>query len=324
VSARETLEAAARRAGWVQSGDGWRRPARRSSPGKLHSVGIAVGWKPIGYSLGWQEQASVAIELHGASEIEKAVVHTTVADLGQGAHTVICQMAAKALGLPLDCVRLTCEGEIYPATAGPTAASRVTMLAGNAVIGAAQEALLSWNNEDRPAVGQYTYQAPATYGFPSLGQDQGAAQALGYVAQAVQIEVDSQTGRITVEWIVSAHDVGKAIHPQSVSGQVQGGAVQGLGWATLEDFAVHGGWLLSTELSTYLIPTVLDIPADLETIILENPSPHGPWGAVGVGEMPLLAIAPAICAALHDATGLWCNRVPMTPEQVWHLLQAKK
>jgi CO/xanthine dehydrogenase Mo-binding subunit len=100
VSARETLETAARAAGWVQSGGSWRRPARQSSSDKLRGVGIAVGCKPIGYPLGWQEQATITIELNGTAEIETAIVRSTVADLGQGAHTAICQMAAQALDLP--------------------------------------------------------------------------------------------------------------------------------------------------------------------------------------------------------------------------------
>jgi CO/xanthine dehydrogenase Mo-binding subunit len=324
VSARETLEAAARRAGWAQSTSGWQRPASQSSAGKLRGVGIAAGWKPIGYSLGYPEKASVTIELHGAGKIETAIVHTTVADLGQGAHTVICQMAAQALGLPLEQVKLVCDETAYQTTIGPSAASRVTTMAGNALIGAAQAALLAWKNEDRPAIATYTYKAPETYDFPWLSQQQGAALSLGYLAQAAVIELDTQTGQMTVEQIISAHEVGKAIHPQAATGQVQGGAIQGLGWATLEDFALQGSQPLSTELSDYLIPTVLDIPAELEAIILQHPSPRGPWGAVGVGEMPLLAVAPAIFDALHDATGVWCNQIPMTQERVWRLLHSKK
>ena len=323
VSARETLEAAALSAGWVQSEGEWRSPARQSKPGKLRGVGIAVGWKPIGYSMGWQEQASITIELHGATEIETAIVHSAVADLGQGAHTAICQMAAQALGLPLKLIRLTPADTLSPASIGPTSASRVTMLAGKAVLGAAEAALLAWKNEERPAVATYTYQAPATRDFSTIGDQGSTAFSLGYLAQAVEIEVDSQTGRISVGRISSAHDVGKAINPQAVIGQVQGGAVQGLGWATFEDFVVQSGQVLTTELSTYLIPTVLDVPAEFEVIIVENPSPLGPWGALGVGEMPLLAVAPAIFAALHDAVGVWCNQIPLTQERVWRCLHEK-
>lgn len=323
VSARETLESAALSAGWVQSEGAWHGPARKPEPGKLYGFGIAVGWKPIGYPLGWQEQARITIELHGATEIETAIVHAAVAELGQGAYTAICQMAAQALGLQLSHIRLTPADTLSSTSVGSSSASRVTMLVGNAVVGAAEAALLAWKNEERPAVATYTYQAPATYDFSTMSDQGSTALSLGYLAQAVEIELDSQTGRISVERISSAHDVGKAINPEAVAGQVQGGAVQGLGWATLEDFIVERGQILTTELSTYLIPTVLDVPAGFDVIILEHPSSRGPWGAVGVGEMPLLAVAPAIFAALHDAAGVWCNRVPLTQERVWRYLHEK-
>jgi CO/xanthine dehydrogenase Mo-binding subunit len=323
VSAQETLQAAASSANWVRSDGNWIHANRQPASSILRGVGIAVGWKPIGYSLGWQEQASVTIELHGEAEIEAAIVHSAVADLGQGAHTAICQMAAQALGLPLKQIQLTPADTLSPATVGPSSASRVTMLAGKAVLGAAEAALQAWKNEQRPAVGTYTYQAPATQDFSALDDQGSSALSLGYLAQAVEIEVDRQTGRITVERICSAHDVGKAINPQAVVGQVQGGAIQGLGWATLEDFIVQRGQVLTTELSSYLIPTVLDIPEDFEVLILEKPSQLGPWGAVGVGELPLLAVAPAIYAALYDATGVWCNQIPLTQERVWRYLNEK-
>jgi len=323
VSARETLKAAALSAGWVQSEGTWHRPAQQSKPGELRGAGIAVGWKPSGYPGGWQEQASITIELHGATEIETAILHSAVADLGQGANTAICQMAAQALGLPLEHIQLGAADTLSPASVGPSSASRVTMMAGKAVIGAAEAALRAWKNEERPAVATFTYQAPPTRDFSTLSDQTSAAICLGYLAQAVEIEVDGQTGQITVERISSAHDVGKAINPQAVTGQVQGGAVQGLGWATIEDFVVQCGQVLSTELSTYLIPTVLDVPAEFEVILLEKPSPLGPWGAVGVGEMPILAVAPAIFAALQDATGVWCNQIPLTQERTWRCIHEK-
>jgi CO/xanthine dehydrogenase Mo-binding subunit len=323
VSARQTLEAASRAAGWVKSEGQWRRPAHRSQGDRLRGVGIAAGWKPLGYSLGWPDEATVTIELHGEASMDAAIVRTDVADVGQGAHTAICQMAAQALGLPLERVRLIPKDELSAISAGAASASRLTMMVGKAVMGAAEAALLAWEKEDRPATATYTYTAPPTRDFGTLGAEASAAAAIGYLAQAVTIEVDRQTGYIAVEKIISAHEVGKAVNPQALLGQVQGGAIQGLGGAVLEDFVVRGGRLLTTEFSTYLIPTVLDVPADFEAIILEDPSSLGPWGAVGVGELPVLAIAPAIFAALHDAAGVWCNQTPLTQERVWRLLRTK-
>jgi len=323
VSARQTLEAAARAAGWTQAADGWRKPTLPVKQGKPRGLGIAIGWKPCGYPLGWQEQATLTIELHGASRIEFANVCTDAADLGQGAHTAICQMAAQALQMPLERVHLRSVSASLATSTGPASASRLTMLAGQAVIGAAAAALQAWQNEERPAVASYTVQAPATQDFAALQEGGSAALALGYTAQAAIVELDPHTGQLTVQRIISAHDVGKAINPLAVAGQAQGGAIQGLGWATLEHFIVQQGRALTTEYSTYLIPTVLDIPTDFETIVLEHSSPRGPWGAVGVGEMPILAIAPAIATALHDATGIWWNEIPLTPERIWRHLHQK-
>lgn len=323
VSARETLEAAARCAGWEESGGQWKRPSLQPVQGKLRGVGIASGLKAIGYPLGWQEQATISIELQGEAEIERVFVHAQAAEVGQGVHTALCQMAAQALDLPLERVHIGSEEASFPAAAGPAAASRLTLVAGNAVIGAAEAALQAWKNEERPAVATYTYLAPPTRNFAALGEQGSAGFSIAYLAQAVTIEVDVETGHISVDRLISVHDVGKAINPQMVEGQVQGGAIQGLGWATMEDFIVQRGQVLTTELSTYLIPTVLDIPADFEILILEKPSPMGPWGATGVGEMPLLSIAPAIFDALHDATGAWLNQVPLTQERVWRCLHQK-
>jgi CO/xanthine dehydrogenase Mo-binding subunit len=140
------------------------------------------------------------------------------------------------------------------------------------------------------------------------------------MAQAVEVEVDGETGQIEVKRLISAHDVGRAINPAGVTGQIEGGAVQGLGWATLENFVTAGGEVLTTELSTYLIPTVLDVPAQLEPLVLEGELPTGPWGATGIGEMSLVAVAPAVASALHDATGIWTNFIPLIPERVlWSL-----
>lgn len=319
VSARETLEAAALAAGWENSNGSWScsTPNTESGEKKGYGCGIAVGWKPIGYSLGWQEEATVRLELHGKEEIERAYLSTTSADVGQGSHTVLRQMVSQALNIPIERVAISPVDTTGAPSAGPTAASRITLMAGNAAIGAAEAALKAWINEERPAVAVYTYNAPQTYGFEALSQYKSGSIVMGYAAQAVEIEADLETGRLVIHRLVSAHDVGKAVNPLGVIGQVEGGAVQGLGWTAFENFIVKGGQVLTTKMSTYLIPTAMDIPASIETIILENPSPIGPYGAIGVGELPLLAVAPAIFAALQDAAGIWKNDLPMTPEKVW-------
>ena len=115
---------------------------------------------------------------------------------------------------------------------------------------------------------------------------------------------------------VSADDVGQAINPALVQGQIEGAVVQAEGYALTENFIVKNGHILTDQLSTYLIPTVLDIPDTVESVIIEVAEPNGPFGARGLGELPFLPVAPAIAAAVHDATGVWFDEFPLTPERI--------
>jgi CO/xanthine dehydrogenase Mo-binding subunit len=193
-------------------------------------------------------------------------------------------------------------------------------MAGNAVRGAAEAALIKWQAEERPAVAEYTYLAPKTTGFdPETGQGMPNL-AYGYVAEAVEVEVDTETGELRVQRVTCADDVGKAIHPQQVEGQIEGAVVQAVGWATCERFVTSEGHVLTADLSTYLIPTIDDVPARVDSVIVERPDPRGPWGVRGMGEMPFIPLAPALVAAVHDATGIWYDELPLTPEHVWRRL----
>jgi CO/xanthine dehydrogenase Mo-binding subunit len=328
----EVTERCARAAGWVQTEQGWSRitnhESRVSKSANLQStirngVGLAVGYKNVGFSFGYQESCWAKVKLQGEEEIEKAVVTIGSAEVGQGTHTAIKQMAAEALDLPLERVRLVAsDTATSPGSSGSCSASRTTFMAGNAVRGAAAAALEKWRAEERPVVAEHTYLAPKTtpfdpetgYGVPNF--------AYGYVAQAVEVEVDIETGQLRVLRVVSADDVGKAINPQQVEGQVEGGVAQAVGWATCENFVVAGGRVLTPHLSTYLIPTVADVPERVEVIIVEQADPRGPWGARGVGEMPFLPLAPALVAAVYEATGVWFDALPLTPERVLRGLQS--
>lgn len=319
VSARETLEATALAAGWEKIDGVWSYAQANETGNKnrQQGTGIAIGWKPIGYSLGWKEEATVQIELQGEEEIETAWVTALAAEIGQGSHTVIQQIASQALSVPIERIFIRQADSAFGPSVGPSSASRMTLMVGNALIGAAKAALSAWKNEERPASATFTYKAPETYNFSDLNQNYSATIAIGFMAQAVEIEVDLETGQIEVQRIISSHNVGRAINPQAVEGQIHGGAVQGMGWATMEKFIVQSGEILTTQMSTYLIPTAADVPANFEMIILEKPNPAGPWGAIGIGELPLLGVAPAINHALHQASGVWCNSVPLAPENVW-------
>ena len=128
--------------------------------------------------------------------------------------------------------------------------------------------------------------------------------------------VDTETGQITVERIVSTHDVGRAINPAQVVGQIEGGVIQALGYVITENFIQENGYVKTDKLSTYLIPTVKDIPPILNSVVMEDPDPNGPWGALGMAEMPYIPLAPAITAAVHNAIGIWFDDFPLTPERV--------
>jgi CO/xanthine dehydrogenase Mo-binding subunit len=140
--------------------------------------------------------------------------------------------------------------------------------------------------------------------------------AYGYVAESVELSVDVETGQIQVWRVVCANDVGKVINPQQVEGQIDGGVVQAYGYAVTENLQLENGRIRNPTLSTYLIPGILDIPERVEHVIMEVPDPLGPWGARGMAEMPFIPLAPAITAALYDATGVWFDTLPLTPETV--------
>jgi CO/xanthine dehydrogenase Mo-binding subunit len=323
VSLEQVVGQCASAGGWQQTEEGWQKPALRSpSPTLRRGVGIAAAFKNVGFSFGYQENCWAKVELRGAAEIEEAVVYIGSAEVGQGTHTVICQMAAGSLDLPLERVRLVAsDTATSPGSSGSVSSSRTTLMAGNAVQGAAEAALERWRDEERPAVAEYTYLAPKTtpfdaetgYGVPNL--------AYGYVAQTVEVEVDTETGELRILRVVCADDVGKAINPQQVEGQIEGGVVQAVGWATCENLITAGGKVMTPDLSTYLIPTISDVPEEVESIIIEEPDPRGRWGVRGMGEMPFIPLAPALVAAVHDATGVWFDELPLTPERVLAGLQ---
>jgi len=130
------------------------------------------------------------------------------------------------------------------------------------------------------------------------------------------VEVDTETGHVHLKDVVSTNDVGKAINPQQIQGQIEGAVVQAAGYAILENFVQKDGYVQTQHLSTYLIPTVLDVPDCVQSQILELADPRGPWGARGMAEMPFMPLAPAVIAAVHDATGVWMHEFPLTPERI--------
>ena len=178
-----------------------------------------------------------------------------------------------------------------------------------------------WQNEDRPARAEFTFYPRTT---TTYAPETGAGDphiTIGYAAQVAEVEVDLETGHVTIKRLVSVHDVGRVVSPQLVEGQIEGGVAQSVGWTLLENFIQKDGKTLTPHLSNYLIPGVLDVAEVIEPVILEIPDPQGPLGIRGMAEMPMIPTAPAIGAAIYDATGVWIDRLPYTPERVWAALR---
>ncbi len=315
VSIVKVMEEAAKKFGWTED-RGWKTEDRHPSSVLRRGRGFAAGFKNVGFSFGYQENCWAKVEIRGNGQIEKVIVHHAGAEVGQGTHTVMAQMAAEAVGVSVDKVKMFTSDTATMGNSGSVSASRMTFMAGNAIKGAAEGALAKWEAEERPAIAEFKYLAPKTTPFE---KETGYAMpnfAYAYSAQAVEVEVDTETGQIRVLRVVAADDVGQAINPMLVEGQIEGAVVQAQGYSLMEDLKMKDGRILADQFSTYLIPTILDIPEKVESVIVEVPDPNGPWGARGLGELPFLPTAAAISSAVHDATGVWFDEFPLTPERV--------
>jgi CO/xanthine dehydrogenase Mo-binding subunit len=285
-------------------------------PHLKRGIGYAAAFKNVGFSFGAPEQSTASVELFGGVEIERAVVRHAGADCGQGAHTAMAQIAADTLGLPLAKIQMVVSDTAVTGNSGSASASRMTFMAGNSIRGACELALEKWRAEERPASATYQYRPPKTTPYdPQTGKSEPNF-AYGYVAEAVTVEVDTETGHVRILDVICADDVGRAVNPQQVQGQIEGAVIQATGYTILENFVQKDGYVLTDKLSTYLIPSVLDAPERVQSLILEYADPIGPYGARGMGEMPFLPLAPAVIAAVHDATGVWFHEFPLTPERV--------
>ena len=272
----------------------------------------------------------------------RLALHQGAVDIGQGSNTVIAQIAADALGLPLSLIDLVSADTDLTPDCGTTSASRQTCVTGTAAERARHALLrLAYAGEGATlALDEGTLQvredtvvrsialaslprdpfgyvqcAEETFDPPTSPLDangQGTPYAVyGYGAHLAEVEVDMRLGRVRVLRIVAAHDVGRAINPSLVEGQIEGGVAQGIGMALMEEFTPGRG----ENLHDYLIPTIGDVPP-IQSILVERASSAGPFGAKGIGEQALIPTAPAILNAIHHATGARIMQIPATPERV--------
>jgi CO/xanthine dehydrogenase Mo-binding subunit len=315
-----TLDAAVKRAAEMGMVPGQRMATdKRMGGARRRGVGVACGFKNIGYNLGWDDKSTAVVELWP----DRAVVKIGTCDVGQGSTTIFAQMAATVLELPLSSIQMVVSDTDVVPDSGSCSASRSTWLTGSAVMRAAAEAerklaALGPNPPAHllPVAIEHTYHAPATTPLdPEAGPGAKPNFAYAYGAQVIEVEVDLDTGEVRALRAVAAHDVGRAINPTHVEGQIDGGFVMGQGYGMMEEHLLLNGRPQTTTLATFLMPTILDVP-EIERVILETAEPEGPAGATGIGEIPMLPTPGAIAAAIYDATGAWVDRLPCSPEAV--------
>lgn len=322
--------------------------AARATGPMRRGVGVASCW----YGCGNTSLPNPSTIRIGLSHEGRVVLHQGATDIGQGSNTVIAQIAAEALGLPLDLITLIGPDTALTPDAGKTSASRQTFVSGRAAKAAAESlrrtVLRLANAGDGASLSLagsvmtvtegtlrrevdlaaltadafgYALSAEETYDPPTTGLDengQGKPYALyGYGAQMVELEVDPTLGTLRLLKITAAHDVGRAINPQLAEGQIEGGIAQGIGLAMMEEYIAGR----TENLHDYLIPTIGDVPP-VESLLIEVPDPEGPYGAKGLGEHVLIPTAPAILNAIRHATGAVITKVPALPHRILAAIKA--
>ncbi|NQU68677.1 MAG: xanthine dehydrogenase family protein [Candidatus Marinimicrobia bacterium] len=355
VSAEETIVQARDAAYWTDI-------RSKSTPDSRYITGMGIAVTHYGNCLGaagWHMDgsgASVRIREDGQIDVAFGLV-----EMGQGALTAVAQMTAEALGVDISRINVLPTRSDRLPDSGPSVASRNVVMTGRAIQDAVSKltppilkaasdmmdfptGLLELKN-DQIIDGQtgnsisfddvlqymFTHNIPTQsegwWHVPPLKFDPqtGLGEAYftySYATHLAKVRVDTVTGLVFVDKIWAAHDVGKAINPAGIEGQVEGGIAQGIGWALTENFRYDQGKVITPGLTTYLLPTAGDIP-EIKTIIIENPAPDGPWGAKGIGEPSIIPTAAAIANAVSHALGAPINDLPITPENVLNLIQRK-
>ena len=290
-------------AGNVGRGEGVRR-----------GIGFAAGFKNICYSEGFDDSCAARVRLFGDGSAE---IHCAAAEVGQGVTNVILQVARQELDT--NEIVLGPNSTEHVGSAGSASASRMTWMAAGAVQLACRAALEERGRRGGAEVDvERVYHHPRTAPLDSVtGQITGgpAHVAFACAAMRVVLEVDVELGLTRVVWIGTAQDIGRAINPQAVEGQIEGGTAQGLGLALMEEIQTRDGLITNASFTDYLIPTALDMPP-VEAVLVEDPEPDAPYGAKGVGEPPTVVSTAAILSALRAATGRELTRVPVRPDDI--------
>ncbi len=331
VAGLEVLEAAAQASEYEGVAPHTRKAREQRAPDArtARGIGLSLAWHGAGFTgSGEVHLASVAsLELTAGGGIR---ILTASTEMGQGTKTIFPQLVAEALGVEPDAVEIAPQDTSIVPDSGPTVASRTAMVVGGLLIRAAER--MRTQVEDATG-GSFadTYRSFAKSRGPLRVDEQftpypgvqfddatytgDAYPCFGWAAAVAEVEIDLDTGEVTVTDVVSADEIGRVIHQVLAEGQVEGGSLQAVGYATIEELKLVDGRYLNDRLATYLIPTAMDAPR-ITSLLLEHPYSGAPHGAKGVGELPMDVVAPAIVAAIHDATGHWITDLPATPERV--------
>lgn len=300
-----------------------REPLPQSRNRILFGRGIASAIKNVGYGLGVNDKATAEVQV----TLRRVVVRVGAAEVGQGVETVVAQIAAAELEVPLSRVVVEWQDSAVAPESGSSSASRQTMAAGNAVLGACRRAGRAVAARGgRTALPDEGITRGFTWRFPKAPKlDKGVARhitAFSAGSCAADVELDAETGLVRVQRIVIAIDAGRVVNPRQLRGQVEGGVVMGLGYALTEECELKEGLPVTRGFDGSGVPTTLDAPPRIEIVVLESPEPIGPFGARGIGEITMIPVVPAITAAIHDACGAWIDALPASPDRVRAALAA--
>jgi CO/xanthine dehydrogenase Mo-binding subunit len=332
VGFSDVLDQVAASAVWARK----RAEFKRDTGTVRRGLGLAACYYGVGLgAMGKHLNPAAASVVVAADGSVSVAVGTT--EIGQGMVTVLSQIAAEALGCPVELVRVLEADTSRVPDSGPTVASRTTVMSGNAIRDAAArirvamepviaDSGLAWRDAVARCVQKQVGLAAHGWSVPppttfDLQTGQGETYiCYTFSANVVEVEVDTDTGETRVLSVQSGHDSGKIINPTTGEGQVEGGVVQGLGYALVEEHHLREGRILNDQFSTYIIPTPMDTP-EIQPILVEKPFAWGPYGAKGLGETPIIAVAPAVTSAIHHAVGVRLREIPATPERVWAALR---
>ncbi len=338
VAGREVLDRAAEAAEFErvrQRTAAQHAAATGTRPASAHGIGLALAWHGAGFT--GSGEVHLASVVHVDLGVDgRPVIRIASTEMGQGTKTIFPQLVAAELGLGEEEVDLAPVDTSQVPDSGPTVASRTAMVVGGLVIQAARRlreqveattgrpfaaSAVDFARDHGPVRIEQRFEPYPGVRFDDATYSGDAYPAFGWAAAVAEVDVDLDTGEVAVRSVVAADDVGRVIHPILAAGQVEGGTLQAVGYATIEEMKLQDGRYLNDRLATYLIPTALDAPR-IETILVEAPFSGVPHGAKGVGELPMDVGAPAVVAAIHDATGVWIHDLPATPERILGAMSA--